>query len=288
MTEPPPHLRYRNAKPHNDYIDHWPTQEEMAALHEAKQRSDQMFAQGHRGASNMAKVAIRGGNGAVATVWRDAPQAYAAWIEAPNPASQTGWMSIKGWWGVPEAYNDFGIREGHMSRHNVRGGPINIFGPPRQQHVVEEHIDIYHQRVFNHHWGPDQHIDHDAPPPTDIHVDPSQVTYHASERVIQQVHKPKSFFAFLFSPSSPRQTQQQALPAPQPQYRGELRAEPAPARHQAALPPPQVVPQSPPQHLLPPPVQPVIGRPQSAPVLIEHKPQSQPASGWFGNKQKVR
>jgi len=182
-------------------------------------------------------------------------------------------------------YSDYGIREGHMSRHNVRGGPVNIYGPPRQQHVVEEHIDVFHQRVFNHHWGPDQHVHHGAPPPTDIHVDPAQVTYHASKEAIRQVHKP-NFFAFLFSPST---AQQQALPAPQPQYRGELRAEPAPVPHRAALPPPQAAPQASPQrHMLPPPApQPANGRPQPAPALIEHKPQVPAGNGWF-SRQKVR
>jgi hypothetical protein len=278
MTEPPPHLRYRNAKPHNDFIDHWPTIEERDALQAAKRMADAKFAQGHHGAMTTSHVPIRGGQGARATVWRDAPQSYAAWIQAPNSTTQTGWMSMKAWWGVPEAYNDYGLREGPMSRHNVGGGPVNIYGPPVQQHVVEEHVHLYRQRIIHNHWLDDQHVNHGAPPPTDIHVEPSQVNYHASEQVIQQVHKPKGFFAFLFSPTAP-QRQQQALPSPQPQYRGQLRAEPAPMRQQAAL--PQQAPQPQQQFRLPPP------RPQQAPVMLEHKPEPS-TSGWFSRKQRVR
>lgn len=232
---------YINAQPHNDFIDHWPTPEEAEALAAAKREADRLFARGHRGVENTGKVRVRGGNGAVASVWRDAPQSYAAFIQAPNPATASGWMTIKGWWGVPE-YSDYGIRDTHpatqgdsMSRHRVPGGEVHINAPGPQVHHLYEDIHLVHQRRFHHHRGADEHIHHGIPPePARIDIAPTRVSVEHAPAAEHHHEAPRGFWATVFL--GPKK-QQAALPAPAAEeYRGALQSVPTAA---TALPAPQ-------------------------------------------------
>lgn len=154
---------YINAQPHNDFNDHWPTPEEAASLAEAKRQSDRLFAAGHRGTMNTARVRVSGGNGAIASVWRDAPQSYASFIQAPNPATASGWMTIKGWWGVPELV------------HRNPGGRVAVQAPADQVHYVPEDIHIVRQPRIHHHWQRPEHIHHGAPPTQTVEMEPAKV-----------------------------------------------------------------------------------------------------------------
>jgi hypothetical protein len=235
VTEPPPHLRYRNAKPHNDFIDHWPTVEEREALQEAKRMADAKFNQGHHGAMTTSHVLVRGGQGARATVWRDAPQSYAAWIHAPNSTTKTGWMPMKAWWGVPEAYNDFGLREGPMdNRRRFGGGTININGPAPQYHTVYEDHYIRRQRRFLYEDGGEEHHGEITPQDTTLDFGTSQVNFQEGQ-AIEHHHaaKKQGFWGWLAKGTQ----KQQALPPPQREVnRGSLQA--ITVGHQPALPTP--------------------------------------------------
>lgn len=176
---------YVNAQPHSEWMDHWPTQEEMESLHEAKRHCDANARRGLTGATNIARVAIRGGMGARASVWRDPPAAYHATIEAPNPTTQTGWMPIKQWFGVPEW--------AAPCADKVAGGQINVHAPGPQVHRVPHDTHFVHEPRIHHHWQAPEHFHHGAPPSLDIAVEPARVNVHRGAAV-EHRHEPKRGF----------------------------------------------------------------------------------------------
>lgn len=123
-------------------------------------------------------------------------------------------------------YSDYGIREGHMDRRRFGGGNVNIQGPGRRSVKLEEHIDIYHERVIHHHRMEDRHEGDATPHDTNLDFAPAQVNYQ--ERKSEEiVFAPKrgalpAFLGWLAHGSKG----QQALPSPQAQYRGELGSAP--------------------------------------------------------------
>lgn len=133
---------------------------------------------------------------------------------------------------TPKVYNDFGIRDGHMSRdRNFRGGNINIQGPGRKSIKLEEHIDVYHERIFHHHRLEDRQDGDASPHDTNLTFESSQVNYQ--EGVHEEiVFAPKQGFVSWLIKGSQKQT---ALPQTREVNRGALQAVPM----RQALPPPQ-------------------------------------------------
>lgn len=281
-----PQRRYVNAKPHNDFIDHWPTEAEMEALHRAKQESDRLFAKGRTGTSNAGRVPIKGGNGARAQVWRDAPQAYAAFIEAPNPTTHSGWMPMKGWWGVPEwEYNDFGIKDAHIGRQQpmrrpqyIPGPQVNIQAPQTEVHRIVRDVHVFHQDRIHHHHGEPEHIHHGQAAPIDIQCGPAQINVQRPDGFRIQHHEapvpPRSLWATMLL--GPAKAPQQALPAPQEQYRGQLQAQAPQGPRALPRPSEQPIPM------------PAIQAPRREMAALPAPERS--AGGWFSTKtkQKVR
>lgn len=279
-----PQRRYVNAKPHNDFIDHWPTEAEMEALHRAKQESDRLFAKGRTGTSNAGRVPIKGGNGARAQVWRDAPQAYAAFIEAPNPTTHSGWMPMKGWWGVPEwEYNDFGIKDAHIGRQQpmrrptyIPGPQVNIQAPQTEVHRIVRDVHVYHQDRIHHHHGEPEHIHVGQQSPIDIQSGPAQINVQRPDGFLIQHHEapvpPRSLWATMLL--GPAKAPQQSLPAPQERYRGQLQAQAPQGPRALPRPSEQPIPM------------PAIQAPRREVAALP--PPERSAGGWFSSKQKVR
>lgn len=246
---------YVNAQPHNDFIDHWPTPAEAEALAAAKHQADKLFSRGKRGTENRARVQVRGGNGAVATVWRDAPQSYAAWIEAPNPATQSGWMSMKGWWGVPELVA--------AGSHRSAGAHARIQAPAEQVHHIPEDIHLVRRQRYHHHWEEPEHIHHGAPPAAAIELEAARVHVARPDQAAIHHHEPKrGFWAKVFA--GPQRREQ--LAPTHGEHRGALRTVESPKAAIARQAPPPGLP-APAQLRLPPE--------SHAPRQIAHQPQLQ-------------
>lgn len=270
---------YINAEPHHHHIDHPLSDGEFAALERAKQGADAKFAKGYRGTQTSSHVALPGG--ARAHVWRD-PDKYYSWIEVPDPTAASGWAAAKGWWGVPGRYSDFGIRDARqqpMRRpHYIHGPQVNIQAPQTEVHRIVRDVHVYHQDRIHHHHGEAEHIHVGQQAPIDIQSGPAQVNVQRPEGFRIQHHEapvpPRGLIGTLLF--GPAKAPQQALPAPQEQYRGQLQAQAPQGPRALPRPSEQPIPM------------PAIQAPRREMVALP--PPERSAGGWFSTKtkQKVR
>jgi hypothetical protein len=222
---------YRNAVP--EEFESSPTQAEFSALATARLIALK------KGPGGVGIVPVQDGSGNSAHALLGGPGDWLSGIWRQDRHAPGGWHHIKKWRGVPEPYNDFGIREvPDVSRQNRPGGNVFIQGPGPQRHVVYEDIYVQHQRRFIHERGQDEHIE--SAPPQDVHIgiEGSKVHYQEGEAV-EYHHAPKQGLLSWIIKGSPR-PQPQAIAAPRQQqesYRGALQS--APVQHAPALPPPQ-------------------------------------------------
>lgn len=217
---------YRNAVP--EQFESSPTQAEFSALATAR------LVALKKGPGGVGIVPVQDGSGNSAHALLGGPGDWLSGIWRQDRHAPGGWHHIKKWRGVPEPYNDFGIREApDMSRRNFPGGNVFIQGPGPQTHYVYEDHKIVHQRRFYHEHGEDQHVN--ETPPEDVHLnfEPSRVHYQEGPAV-EHHHQPKQGLLSWIVKGSPKP---QAIPQQQESYRGNLQA--IPAQHAPALPPPQ-------------------------------------------------
>lgn len=289
--------KYINAVPACDFIDHWPTEEQMAALQQAKRLAIQdrdRQKRKHSHAQGLATVKVRDGSLSYACVHLMADGNFASFIQYENSASPGGICHTKQWSGVPEwapeeppaAHHHHHHHHGaHPAmRHRIPGGRVDIHAPPTQTVYVPEEIVVVRQRVIREVHLEDQHIQDNAPTNAQIEMAASQVQVHENHQVIETriEAKPRGFWAsMLFGPakSRPAAQEQQAprIAPPQVVDRGALQsvrqpaaaALPAPQHQAAPIPMPGV-------RALPAPHRPEVPMPapqrQGQPLAIAHQP----------------
>lgn len=251
--------KYINAVPACGFVDHWPSEEQMIALHEAKRlavadcervkRRRSEYPGGH------ARVKVCDGSLSFAAVHLRADGSFTSFILHENSASSGGICHTKQWSGVPEWAPEpqhHGAQTTMSPFKRIRGREVDIRAPETQVQVVYHDTHIVHQDRFFHHRPDAQHIEQGQPERVQIGIDPTQVRVHQSENVRVEHHEPKqpAWRAILLGVKKP---QQPALPrhAPQPE-------------RQPALAPPRSVDRG---MLIPAPQQ------QPRPLAIAHQPE---------------
>lgn len=230
-----------------------PTFLEMRGLHCARMMAKREFERDGLGCAqvNLSKH-WQGKSAFFAQVSVSQTGASSAILEESEQADIGSFIWRKQWVGVPE----WPTRKETTTMKRIPGGRLDIHAPAPQGHVIYEDLHVFHQPRVHHHQRPVEHVQHGQPQNIAIGYDPRQVQVHQPSQPIIQHHQPRqSLLSALFGgvksqpapqvphyAPPPQQPQYQALPAPQPEYRGELHALPAPQQQRQAAPAPMMLP----------------------------------------------